>query len=144
MKFDISGLDKAKVLLALYKHAFVRYDQEKNEDLELSYEEASKMIDHCTKNYGSAIVVEIDTIRGVPVKLFYDKAQGIVSSYSYDTVHGKYRYLYALVSEFGSDSIVVVSKKYPQYLDKPIEIDKQIMKEEAVQSVIARLKNKSP
>jgi hypothetical protein len=142
MKFNISSLDKAKVLQALFKHALVRYDfdPQKKEVSELSYEEANRIITQCTKNYGSAMVVEIEILHGVPVKLFYDKAQGIVSSYSYDTVHGKYRYLYALLSEFGFEAVIVVSKKYPRYLDKPMEMDKQIIKGKEVQSFIARLK----
>jgi hypothetical protein len=128
MKFDITDLDKAKVLQALYKHAFVRFSSAKPEDIniQLPYDEARRMIAECTKTIADEQVVDIDSVFGVPVKLYYDTKNCVVSSYSYDSLYGKYRFLYALTSEFGTNSISLVSKKYPPFLDKPREVDKEI------------------
>lgn len=135
MKFDIFRLDSAKVLQAIFKFAFVRRmgvvgDKANGRRPELSYEEAKALINANTKIIGDREIVSIDYVHGRPIKFTFDTSKNVVDSYPYDVRHGRYRFLYALLCEFGSNAVIIRRKNYPKDHVKPEELDSEAMIQE--------------
>lgn len=140
MKFDVTALDKPRLIRALYKYAFVRgYGVVQNrkrkrvDDDEISISEAKQLFKtHTRIRFDGKKILDLDYIHGKRMKIEIDfsKEREVLDAWDYDYGNGRYRLLYALLSEFGSDSIIITRKGYPAQFPKPKQLDYDKLKKE--------------
>ena len=125
MIFDVTKLDKIRLIQTLYIHAdpkgYGKGEYAFNEVtgknvLGLTEEECKRILSMDGPDLSGYL---IDYYNGKPIKLNFDhKSNGDVwvSSTGYDVSNGRYRFLEALLCVFALDEIVIMGKDYPHYL----------------------------
>jgi len=146
MKFDITNIDKKKLLKTLFSHSFptnhgvgkveylVRKDRGENVD-SLTDEECEDILFNF--NTYSDILPQsfriLDYYKGKPIKIVFDKQKNgriLVDSCGYDSRNGKYMFLVAMLNEFPKEEIFIVRKKYLPYTLSEIKDMDYLSKEE--------------
>ena len=131
MEFDITNIDKAKLLKALYDYAdptfgvgyaeyITRKDRGENVS-ELSDLECAIALSDFNESTVSGSFRIFDYHNGKPMKvIFYRLSNGrvLVSSNHYDERNGKYRFLEAMINHFPKKDILIVDKSTPRSVDK--------------------------
>ena len=126
MVFNVTKLDKIRLLQTLYIHAdpkgygnmeYSFNDVIGKNVLGLTDEECTDMLSMDTPELNGYFV---DYHNGKPIKLdFEHKPNGDVwvSSIAYDVSNGRYRFLEALLYVFNLDEIIITDKEYPSHLN---------------------------
>lgn len=119
MVFDLKHLDLVRVIQALFRSSIpagigiAHHLIEGSE--QLTRTECEELLMNGAKTIGTRSVILIDYVKGRPIKFDFVTTTGLAYATAYDTRNGKYRFLEALIEEFGKDSIVIKRKKYPPY-----------------------------
>ncbi|HEV8512767.1 MAG TPA: hypothetical protein VGQ59_05805 [Cyclobacteriaceae bacterium] len=105
MEIDVTDIDKVKLLQTLYNFGS-RFKRDK-----LAKDKAQNLIDEHNQHRGYR---QIDYVEGVAIKLQYyiNEPREVVSTYPCDYRHGTYAFLYAFISEFGYEKLIIVKKGY--------------------------------
>ena len=132
MEFDITNIDKVKLLKALYAYAdpsiggvasaefFTREARGENVS-ELSDLDCAIALSEFNESSIRESFRIFDYHNGKPMKVvFYRLSTGrvLVSSNHYDERNGKYRFLEAMLSAFPKKDIQIVDKSTPRTVDK--------------------------
>lgn len=131
MKFDITNIDKVKLLKALYGYTdptvgvggaeFITRKARGENVSELSDLECAIALSEFNESTASDSFKIFDYHNGKPMKVvFYRSTSGrvLVSSNHYDERNGKYRFLEAMISCFPKKDILIVDKSTPRSVDK--------------------------
>ena len=130
MVFNVSKLDKIRLIQTLYIHADPKgYGNMEYSFREVIGENVLGLTDEECRDILSADTPElngylVDYYNGKPIKLdFEHKPNGdvCVSSSGYDVSNGRYRFLEALLYVFNLDEIVITKKDYPHQLDELLD-----------------------
>ena len=119
MKFDITKIDKKKLLRALYEYSYpIEQELDTLSDLECEYGlvEFKEM-----KGNGSARI--FDCHNGRAMKLVFDKTNNgriTVDASRYDACNGKYKFLEAMLNTFKRNKILIIRKTYSPYIMKEL------------------------
>lgn len=131
MRFDITNIDKVKLLKALYAYAdstigiggveFITRKAKGENVSELSDLECAIALSEFNVSTTSGNYRIFDYHNGKPMKVVFDKMNSgrvLVSANSYDERNGKYRFLEAMLSTFPKKDIQIVDKSTPRTVDK--------------------------
>ena len=130
MVFDVTELDKIRLIQTLYIHAHpkgygkVEYsfnDVIGKNVLGLTDEECRDMLSMYSPALNGYLV---DYYNGKPIKLDFEHTPTgnvKVSSIGYDVSNGRYRFLEALLYVFNLDEIVITEMDYPNQLDELLD-----------------------
>ena len=126
MVFNVTRLDKIRLLQTLYIHAdpkgygnmeYAFNDLIGKNVIGLTDEECKNILHLDSPDLNGFIV---DYHNGKPMKVdFEHQLNGdiLVSSIAYDLSNGRYRFLEALLYVFNLDEIVITAKEYPTHLE---------------------------
>lgn len=126
MEYDITHLDKKKVIQALFAHAAplnlgtVEYKIRKkmNDNVDGLSDEECEIILMKFYQMDKGSIQLLDYHKGKPMKLnFHKKGNGrvLVDSDGYDLRNGKYRFFEAFLNIFMLDEIFITKKGYRQF-----------------------------
>ncbi len=130
MEFDITKLDKVLLIKTLYNHAGLigvgeaeyTFRGKRGENvLGLTDEECNEIL---SRDHPESMEMLLDYHNGKAMKLgFQHKFSGrtFASSDGYDSRHGRYRFLEALLNVFDLDEIIIIKKGYPLHLKEMID-----------------------
>lgn len=126
MVFNVSKLDKIRLLQTLYIHAdpkgygnmeYAFNDVIGKNVVGLTDEECASLLKMDTPELNGYLV---DYHNGKPIKLYFEQGTNgnvLVSSNAYDVSNGRYRFLEALLYVFNLDEVVMTDKEYPPHLE---------------------------
>ena len=131
MKFDITNIDKVKLLQTLYAYAdptvgiggaeyITRKANGENVEVLTKDDCNIAMHDFCSNPKKSGCYQIFDYYNGKPLKIVFDRLPSgrvVISANSYDERNGKYRFLEAMISTFASEDIMIIDKTTPTYVD---------------------------
>lgn len=119
MEFDITHLDKVLLIQTLYFHANPKGYGEREYDEML---QKGKAVEGLSKNECESILrgynakgYLVDYYNGKPLKLHWRKTRNgklLMLSLPYDSIHGRFRFLEALLNVFGPEEIIITQIKY--------------------------------
>ncbi len=119
MIFNLADLDLVRVLQTLYRHALQAGmgipTYQKIGTQELSREECEELLMNGAKTIGDYSVITVDYVKGKPIKFEFLVDKKLAHATSYDVRNGKYRFLEALIYEFGNETFIIKRKRYEPY-----------------------------
>ncbi len=123
MKFDITNIDKVKLLQALYDYAnpaecgkseyLSRKSNGENPSELTNYDCNLALKNFNEDKYTPGLFHIFDYYNGKPLKVDFCRLQTgrvIVSSASYDKRNGNYRFLSAMLNNFSTEDIIILDK----------------------------------
>jgi hypothetical protein len=138
MKFDITSIDKTKLLKTVYATSMitggvgtaeylVREARGENVDI-LTDEECESILYefNASQSFGESYRI-LDYHNGKPIQLVFDKYRSgriVVDSDSYDSRNGEYKFLEAMIAVFPLDEIKIINKSCSPH--KMIEIKEHL------------------
>jgi hypothetical protein len=127
MKFNIARLDKVLLIQTLYYHASPKGYGEQDYAALL---QAGEIVEGMSTQACKEILKQgarlrtgylVDYYNGKPLKIEWNKVsrhQTIMSSVPYDLIHGRFRFLEALLNVFDPEEICITDKSYSAVHDR--------------------------